>query len=91
MASHLDLEEQEQLDQLKAFWNQYGNLVTWLLVILLGGYAAWNGWNLYQRDQGAKAGSMFDEIDRLRGVKELADAYKKNGDDYNARSASSPT
>jgi len=64
MASHLDLEEQEQLDQLKAFWNQYGNLVTWLLVILLGGYAAWNGWNLYQRDQGAKAGSMFDEIDR---------------------------
>ena len=26
MATHLDLEEQEQLDELKAFWNQYGNL-----------------------------------------------------------------
>ena len=26
MATHLDLEEQEQLDQLKAFWKQYGNL-----------------------------------------------------------------
>jgi predicted negative regulator of RcsB-dependent stress response len=64
MATHLDLEEQEQLDQLKAFWNQYGNLITWLLVLLLGGYAAWNGWNLYQRDQGAKAGSLFDEIER---------------------------
>ena len=50
MATHLDLEEQEQLDQLKAFWKQYGNLITWLLVLVLGGYAAWNGWNLYQRD-----------------------------------------
>ena len=64
MATHLDLEEQEQLDQLKAFWKQYGNLITWLLVLLLGGYAAWNGWNLYQRDQGAKAGSLYDELDR---------------------------
>ena len=64
MATHLDLEEQEQLDQLKAFWKQYGNLITWLLVLLLGGYAAWNGWNLYQRDQGSKAGSLYDELDR---------------------------
>jgi hypothetical protein len=29
MAKHLDLEEQEQLDQLKHFWKQYGNLITW--------------------------------------------------------------
>lgn len=64
MATHLDLEEQEQLDQLKAFWKQYGNLITWLLVLLLGGYAAWNGWNVYQRDQGQKAGSLYDELDR---------------------------
>ncbi|MEO5843252.1 MAG: tetratricopeptide repeat protein [Caldimonas sp.] len=64
MATHLDLEEQEQLDQLKAFWKQYGNLITWVLVLLLGGYAAWNGWSLYQRDQGAKAGSLYDELDR---------------------------
>ena len=64
MASHLDLEEQEQLDQLKAFWKQYGNLVTWVLVLALGSYAAWNGWNYYLRDQGAKAGTLYDEIDR---------------------------
>ena len=64
MATHLDLEEQEQLDQLKAFWKQYGNLITWLLILLLGGYAVWNGWNLYQRDQGQKAGSLYDELDR---------------------------
>jgi predicted negative regulator of RcsB-dependent stress response len=63
MATHLDLEEQEQLDQLKAFWKQHGNLITWLLVLVLGAFAAWNGWNLYQRDQGAKAGALFDELE----------------------------
>ena len=64
MATNLDLEEQEQLDQLKAFWNKYGNLVTWLLIVVLGGYAAWNGWNWYQRDQAAKASSMYDQLDK---------------------------
>jgi predicted negative regulator of RcsB-dependent stress response len=64
MATHLDLEEQEQLDQLKAFWKQYGNLVTWVLIVVLGAYAAWNGWTVYQRDQAAKAGALYDEIER---------------------------
>jgi predicted negative regulator of RcsB-dependent stress response len=63
MATHLDLEEQEQLDQLKSFWKQYGNLVTWALIALLAAYAAWNGWNWWQRDQAVKAGAMFDELD----------------------------
>src|SRR3954462_5904681 len=64
MATHLDLEEQEQLDQLKHFWKQYGNLITWLLIAVLAAFAAWNGWNLWQRDQAVKAGAMYDEIDK---------------------------
>jgi predicted negative regulator of RcsB-dependent stress response len=64
MATSLDLQEQEQLDAVKAFWNKYGNLITWLLVLVLGGFAAWNGWQWYQRDQGSKAGALFDEFDR---------------------------
>lgn len=73
MASNLDLEEQEQLDQLKAFWKQYGNLITWVITIALAGYAGWNGWNWYQRDQAVKAAAMFDELDR---VASLGDAGK---------------
>ena len=64
MATHLDLEEQEQLDQLKAFWNRYGNLISGLLIVVAGAYLSWFGWNWYQRDQGAKAGAMYDEFDR---------------------------
>lgn len=64
MATHLDLEEQEQLDQLKSFWKQYGNLVTWSLIAVLAAYAAWNGWNWWQRDQAVKSSAMFDELDK---------------------------
>ena len=64
MATHLDLEEQEQLDQLKSFWKQYGNIVTWVVIALLVAYAAWNGWHVWQRDQTVKAGAMYDELDR---------------------------
>jgi predicted negative regulator of RcsB-dependent stress response len=65
MASPLDLQEQEQLDQLKAFWNQYGNLITWTLTLALAGFAAWNGWNWWQREQAAKATALYDELDRV--------------------------
>ncbi|MFM7847503.1 MAG: YfgM family protein [Rubrivivax sp.] len=64
MATPLDLQEQEQLEAIKSFWKQYGNLITWTLVLALGGVGAWNGWNWYQRDQGIKASAMYDELER---------------------------
>jgi predicted negative regulator of RcsB-dependent stress response len=64
MASHLDLEEQEQLDQLKQFWAKFGNLITWVLLIVLTAYAGWNGWQYWQRDQAAKAAGIYDELER---------------------------
>jgi predicted negative regulator of RcsB-dependent stress response len=80
MATHLDLEEQEQLDQLKAFWNQYGNLITTVLVLAVAAYLAWLGWNAWQRDQGAKAGSMYDELDRAAQAGDAARANSIFGD-----------
>jgi predicted negative regulator of RcsB-dependent stress response len=64
MATHLDLEEQEQIDQLKAFWKQYGNLITWLLIAVLAGYAGWMGWNAWKRDQSTKAGALFETLEQ---------------------------
>ena len=64
MATQLDLQEQEQLDELKAFWKQYGNLITWTLTLVLAAFAAWNGWQWYQRDQATKASVMHDEVEK---------------------------
>ncbi|MCA0326210.1 MAG: tetratricopeptide repeat protein [Proteobacteria bacterium] len=64
MATHLDLEEQEQLDALKHFWKQWGNLITWVLIAVLGAYAAWNGWQYWQRRQANLAAAVYDELGR---------------------------
>jgi predicted negative regulator of RcsB-dependent stress response len=64
MAKHLDLEEQEQLDELKHFWKEYGNLITWVLIAVFGAIAAWNGWQYWQRTQAVQASAMYDEVDR---------------------------
>ena len=64
MAKHLDLEEQEQLDELKHFWKRFGNLITWVLIVVLGAFAAWNGYQYWQRSQAAQASVMYDEVER---------------------------
>jgi predicted negative regulator of RcsB-dependent stress response len=65
-----DLEEQEQLDTLKAWWKQYGNLVTWLLIVALAGYAAWTGWNTWQRNQSAQAALLYEELEKAVAAKD---------------------
>ena len=86
MAKALDLEEQEQLDQIKHFWKKYGNLISWVLIVVLGGYASWNGYQYWQRDQAAKAAVLFDEVERaatagdvVRIERSLADMKDKFG------------
>ena len=72
MANQLDLEEQEQLDQLKHVWKQYGNLITWMLIAVMGAYAAWNGYQYWQRSQASQASAMFDEVERLSRLGDLS-------------------
>jgi predicted negative regulator of RcsB-dependent stress response len=94
MAKALDLEEQEQLDQIKHFWKKYGNLISWVLIVVLGGYAAWNGYQYWQRDQAAKAAVLFDEVERavtagdvVRVERSFADMKDKFGGTHYAHQA----
>jgi predicted negative regulator of RcsB-dependent stress response len=61
---HLDLEEQEQLDKLKAFWKQFGNLISAVLILVFGSIAAYNGYQWWQRDKAVQAAAMYDEVER---------------------------
>jgi predicted negative regulator of RcsB-dependent stress response len=64
MANQLDLEEQEQLDQIKHFWKQYGNAITWALIAVLAAFASWNFYQYWQRSQANQAAALFDEVER---------------------------
>ena len=72
MANNLDLEEQEQLDQLKHFWKQYGNLIAWALILVLGVFAGWNLYQRWQQSQASQAAALYDEVERVAKAGDLA-------------------
>lgn len=75
-----DLEEQEQLASLKAWWNQYGNLTSWVLIAGLAAYSGWTGWNYYQRSQAAQASALYDELQHAVDAKDAAKVLRAAGD-----------
>ena len=86
MAKHLDLEEQEQLAELKHFWKRYGNAITWALIVVFSAVAAWNGYHYWQRSQAVQAAVMYDEVERAavagdmtRLDRSLADMQERYG------------
>ncbi len=58
----LDLEEQENLANLKSFWARYGNYIIGVITVALLAYAAMNLWNWYQRSQAADAGKLYETL-----------------------------
>ncbi|MEK9826226.1 MAG: tetratricopeptide repeat protein [Methylotenera sp.] len=57
-----DLEEQEQLDELKAWWKTYGKWVTNGLVALLVIFAAYQAWQYFQNKQAVDASTQFQAL-----------------------------
>ncbi|MGE8398148.1 MAG: YfgM family protein, partial [Comamonas sp.] len=62
MATHLDIEEQEQLDQIKHFWNKWGTPITGVAVVIMAGFAAWNGYQYWQQRQAMQASALADVV-----------------------------
>ena len=60
----LDLEEQEQVAELQAWWTQYGSLITAAIVAAAVAFAGWQGWRWYERGQASQAGVLYDTLSR---------------------------
>ena len=60
----LDLEEQEQLAELKAWWKQHGGLIAGVVLAVAVGFAGLNGWRLYQENQAAQASVLYDTLSK---------------------------
>jgi predicted negative regulator of RcsB-dependent stress response len=60
----LDLEEQEQLAELKAWWRQHGNLIVAAVLAAALAFAGWQGWRWYNANQSAHAAGLFDTLAR---------------------------
>lgn len=60
--SNLDLQEQEQVDALKAWWNENGKWVIGAVVVGLLGFAGMQYWKSYQSGQTAEAAKLYAEV-----------------------------
>ncbi|MBY0557751.1 MAG: tetratricopeptide repeat protein [Burkholderiaceae bacterium] len=75
-----DLEEQEQIASLKAWWEKYGNLTSWVVIAGLAAYSGFNGWNYYQRNQATQAAALYDELTSAVDAKDNAKVLRAAGD-----------
>lgn len=67
-----DLEEQEQLSAIKAWWEKNGNLVTGAALALALVVAGVQGWRWYEGKQAAEAGGLFSAVSLAAQAKDAA-------------------
>lgn len=68
----LDLQEQEQIANLKAFWDKYGGFITTLVTIGLLIYAGYNGWRYWQVKQSREAAVLFETLEKAASSRDLS-------------------
>ena len=59
-----DLEEQEQISQIKGWWEQFGTLVTGVAVAAAIASVGWQGWQWYQGKQSAEASALYGVLQK---------------------------
>ena len=74
-----DLEEQEQLATLRAWWKDNGSLVIVGLSLVVIVLAAWQGWNYYQRNQAAQASALYDSVQKAARASDLKQVRESAG------------
>lgn len=73
-------DEQESIESLKAWWTQWGNATTWVVLVALLAGAAWNGWNFWQRRQAAKATVLYEQVQQAVSSKNKDNVLRSSSD-----------
>jgi len=57
-----DLEEQEQIDELKAWWSRWGNFVTGIVIAVCVAIVAVQGWRYWQASRADEASALYGAV-----------------------------
>ena len=80
-----DLEEQEQLEDLKAWWKQWGNTVSGVIIAVCAGVIAVQGWRWWSAQQTDRASVLYNAVStatRSNDVAKAKDAMSQLADKY---------
>jgi predicted negative regulator of RcsB-dependent stress response len=72
-----DLEEQEQLDEFKAWWKKHGNITTNIVLAAFVAYAAWQGYQYFQSKKAVEASALYQEL-TVTDIAKIADIKTKS-------------
>lgn len=78
-----DLEEQEQLDEFKAWWNKHGKMVTNVVIVGLLAYAGWQGYQYWNQQKSVEASTLYQTLvttdtSKAAEIKAQTEALTKN-------------
>jgi predicted negative regulator of RcsB-dependent stress response len=74
-----DLEEQEKLDALKAFWKDNGRLIIAAAIAFVAGLSAVQGWRYYTRVQAEAASALFAQLEEAQGKSDTKEMRNVGG------------
>ncbi len=74
-----DLQEQEQIDTFKAFWERWGNLILTTVTVLLLAFAAYRAWGWYQDNRAVQAAQAYEELRLAAEKKDLPKVKESAG------------
>jgi len=74
-----DLEEQEQLAALKAWWQENGTVVIAAVCAALIGLTGWQGWSFYQRNQATQASGLYNAAQKAARAGDLKRVKESTG------------
>jgi predicted negative regulator of RcsB-dependent stress response len=77
-----DLEEQEKIDALKAWWKEWGNTVIAAVIVFVATLAGVNVWRHFQVTHTTEASTLYDELKKEKDVKKVSAGVQALLDQY---------
>jgi predicted negative regulator of RcsB-dependent stress response len=74
-----DLEEQDQIDALRAFWNKYGTFLLTVVTVVLLAVAGWRGWHWYEERQAGAAAVVYNQLQEAVAKRDVARVKEVSG------------
>lgn len=75
-----DLEEQEQIAEIKAWWKQYGNRLVNVATVIALVVIVWQGWNWYHRNQSGQASMIYGALQKAVQEKDTQKVKAASGE-----------
>ena len=79
-----NLQEQEQIDELRAFWQRWGTPILAVVTVALLAYAGYKGWDWYQWRQAQAASSHYGQVLEAVDRKDAAAIKSRSQDVMNS-------